>query len=317
VWKIRQTLDRLAVIVESTGEKAWRRAIDMTARLVLGIAVLASVAGAARAADAGPARPVAIVTEVAGPARIVVRGRTVSPDVADSVEEGAIVVLERDARIALTYPAAGSIYELHGPGRFIVHRDAIESRTASGQLARRDLIPELRALRIHAEGSALRGSAAMRGASAVRLQAYGPSGSQLSRDPLRLCWRSLGPQWIYRVRLIDDDGIVQFEAQTIDSEFELPATVPLEPNAPILWHVLATGPNGQSAEAAGQFRRLDPASEHALLQAESAVSESDASERMLLRIARYQLGIAPDGASGCDRDRPGSALNASNSAGPE
>src|SRR5438132_161354 len=248
----------------------------MTVRLVPGIclvlrflAVLGSVTGAARAADTGAAGPVAIVTEVAGSARIVVRGRTVNPDVADSVEEGAIVVLERDARIDLTYPVAGSIYELHGPGRFVVHRDAVESRTGSGQLARRDLAAALRALRIRAEGSALQGSAAMRGAGALELQADGPSGSQLTRDPLRLCWRSLGPQWTYRVRLIDDDGIVLFEAQTVDSEFKLPATIQLQADAPYLWHVLATGPNGQSADAAGQFRRLDPEREQALLRAES------------------------------------------------
>jgi len=288
----------------------------MTVRLVPGIclvlrflAALGSVTGAAWAADSGAAGPVAIVTEVAGSARIVVRGRTVNPDVADSVEEGAIVVLERDARIDLTYPVAGSIYELHGPGRFVVHRDAVESRTGSGQLARRDLAAALRALRIRAEGSALQGSAAMRGAGALELQADGPSGSQLTRDPLRLCWRSLGPQWTYRVRLIDDDGIVLFEAQTVDSEFKLPATIQLQADAPYLWHLLATGPNGQSADAAGQFRRLDPEREQALLRAESAASESDASERALLRIARYQFGFAPGGASGCDRDWPGGAFH--------
>ncbi len=290
----------------------------MTVRQMLAIgAVLWTGSGAAGAADAGGARLVAIVTEVDGAARIIARGRTVNPDVAASVEEGAIVVLEPGARVGLTYPAAGSIYELRGPGRFVVHRDAVESRTQSGRLAKRDLIPALRALRIHAEGSALQGSAAMRGAGAPELQADGPRGSHFTHDPLRLCWRSLGPRWTYRVRLIDDDGIVLFEAETVDSDFQLPPAVQLQASAPYLWHVLATGPNGQSAEAVGQFQRLDPESEQALLRAESAVPESDATGRTLLSIARYQLGFTQDAASGCDRDRPGGAVNVSNSADPE
>jgi hypothetical protein len=298
------------------------KVIDMTARLALGLlfgflTVSCAVPGVARAAGNGRPRLVAIVTEVAGPARIVVGGRTLDPDVADSVQEGSIVALERDARIDLTYPAEGSVYELRGPGRFVVRRSAVESRSRSGQLTRRDLAPALRALRIHAEGSALQGSAVMRGASAPELEADGPSGSQLARDQLRLCWRPLGPQWTYRVRLIDDDGTVLFEGHTVDSEFQFSGATELQPGAPYLWHVLATGPNSQSAEAAGQFRQLDPESEQALLRAESSVSESDATGRTLIQIARHQFGLAPRGASACDRDRPGGAFSASSSTSPE
>jgi hypothetical protein len=296
-------------------------AIDMRARLALGslvgFLVSCAVPQGARAADNGGPRLVAIVTEIAGPARIVVGGRTRDPEVADSVQEGSIVALERDARIDLTYPAEGSVYELWGPGRFIVRHGAVEWRSGSGQLTRRDLAPALRALRIHAEGSALQGSAVMRGASAPELQADGPSGSRLAHDPLRLCWRSLGPQWSYRVRLIDDDGIVLFERQTDDSQFHLAGAAEFRAGAPYLWHVLATGPNSQSAEAAGQFRRLDPESEQALLQAESSVPQSDTIGRTLIQIARHQLGVASDGASVCDRDRPGGAFSASSSANPE
>src|SRR4029077_3420998 len=131
---------------------------------------------------AGPvARPVAIVTEVDGDVRIVAQGRTVHPDVADSVEQDATVVLERGARIVLVYPKVGSIYEMRGPGRFVAHADAVESRGGPGLLAKRDMVSVLRALRIRPEGATLQGSAAMRGASALELQADGPTGSQLTR----------------------------------------------------------------------------------------------------------------------------------------
>jgi len=263
------------------------------------LALLLTVPNSARAADPGGTRLVAIVTEVEGSARLLVRNRAVGPEVADPVEQGAIVVLERGARIVLTYPVGGSIYELHGPGRFVVHSDGVQLRGGSGRLSKRDLIPALRALRLQPDGSTLQGSAAMRGASAQELRPDGPSGTQLTRDAIRLCWKSLGPQWGYRIRLIDDDGIVLFETRTTDSYFELPESVHLQPSVPYLWHVQATGPNGQLSDAAGQFRRLDPEVEQALLTAESLTPELDATGRTLIRIARQQLGFTPGGTALC------------------
>jgi hypothetical protein len=283
----------------------------MLARFMVGaLAVLLTVPDCSRADPAGT-RLVAIVTEVEGSARVVVRGHAVGLEVADPVEQGAIVVLEREARVALTYPVGGSIYELHGPGRFAVQGDGVQARSGSGRLARRDLIPALRALRIQPDGSTLQGSAAMRGEAVQELQPDGPSGTQLAGDPIRLCWRSLGPQWSYRVRLIDDDGIVLFEAHTADSTFELPEAVQLQPNVPYLWHVLATGPHGQSSDGAGQFRRLDPEAEQALITAQALEPQLDASGRTLIRIARQQLGFTPGGVVHCAR---AAALSGSTSA---
>jgi len=258
-------------------------------------------------AGQGRAQAVAILTEVDGSVRVVARGRAVQPDVAAPIDQGAIVLLERDARVVLAYPGAGSIFELRGPGSFEVRPDAVESRSSSGVLVRRDLAATLRALSIRPQGTTLQGSAAMRGTSALPLQAEGPTGSQFARDPVRVCWRPLGTQWSYRVRLIDDDGIVVFEAGTQDSRFELPAGIALQPDAPYLWRVLAMGPNGQSAEAAGQFRRLDAASEQALLQAESALAGMDATERTLVRIARQQRGVGSGAEPNCPRAGPGQA----------
>jgi hypothetical protein len=289
----------------------------LTARGAAGaLVILWTVLGGARA-DPGSAQPVAIVTEVDGSVRVVARGHTVRPDVADSVEDGAAVVLERGARLVLVYPKAGTIYELRGPGRFVARADGVVSRAGASLLTKRDLIPALRALRIRPETTTLQGSAAMRGASALQLQAEGPAGSRLGGEPMRLCWRPLGPQWLYRIRLIDDDGMVLFEAQTRNPAFELPATTPLQPGAAYLWHVLATGPNGQSAEAVGQFRRLDADSELALLQAGSAMPDLDETGRTLVRIARRQQGFAPSDTSGCPSEDPDRSLNATSSAGAE
>ena len=127
----------------------------------------------------------------------------------------------------------------------------------------------------------------------------------------------MGAQWLYRVRLIDDDGIVLFEAQTPDADFELPATLQLQASAQYLWHVLATGPNGKSTEAAGQFRRLDVDSELALLRAESMMAELDPTGRALLRIARRQQGFVPGGTSVCLRESGDQALKPANPAGTD
>jgi hypothetical protein len=249
--------------------------------------------------EPGRAQPVAIVTEVDGSVRVVQRGRTVRPQVTDPIDQGATVALEANARIVLAYPGAGSVYELRGPGQFVARSDAVES-TGPGRLVRRDLVSALRALRIRPEGTTLQGSAAMRGTRAFELQADGPTGSQFARDALRLCWKSLGALWTYRIRVIDEEGLSVFDANTTDSRFELPATLALQANAQYLWHVRAKGPNGQSADAAGQFRRLDPDRERILLQAQSALARADATDRELYRIALSQQGFVP-GASACTR----------------
>ncbi len=277
----------------------------------VGPAILFVLLGLARP-ETGCAQPVAIVTEVHGPVRIVAHGRSVPPEVADAVEQNAIVVLEGDARVVLAYPEQGSIYELRGPGRFIARIDSVQAHAGKGRLARRDLATELRALRIRPDGTTLQGSAVMRGGSSLELQAEGPSGSQLARDPMVVCWRPQGASWSYRVRLIDDDGTILFETRTDASTLQLPA-LPLQPNAAYLWHLIAEGPNGQSAEAAGEFRRVDVDTEQAMLRAESIVlAGADPTERALYLIARQQHGLAASASAGCSgagRAAPVSARN--------
>jgi hypothetical protein len=288
----------------------------MMVRAMVALAAVACAVPGAAGADCDCAAPVAIVTEVAGAVRMLAQRRSTHPDLSDPVREGATLVLERGARIVLVYPAGASIFELSGPGRFVARAAAVEPRSGSGGLLRRDLVPMLRALRIHPEGTTLQGSTAMRGVSALELQAAGPTGTRLTRDPLRVCWRPLGADWAYRVRLIDDDGMVLYEQQTRASALELPVTLFLPADAQYLWHVRATGPNGRFAEAAGQFRRLDADSEQALLRAGSALPQLDATGRALVRIARRQQGFAPpaaDCANGADAD----VLSASTRAGAE
>lgn len=253
----------------------------------------------ALAAAPALAQPVAIVTEVDGSVRMLAGARAARPEVADPVEQDATLIMEPGARIVLAYPRSGSVWELRGPGRFVARADGVEAPADSGSAAKRELAPALRALQVRPEGSTIQGSAAMRGLGSLQLQAVGPTGSRLAHDPVRLCWRPLGPQWDYRVRLIDDGGAVLFEARTRDPAFELPSTLDLRPGASYLWHLLATGPHRQSAEAAGEFRLLDAGREDALRRAQSTLGDLDATGRVLVRIALRQEGFAPAGESDC------------------
>jgi hypothetical protein len=246
------------------------------------------------------AAPVAILTEAIGVFQIFARGRPAPSEVAAPVEQGATLALEGDARVVLAYPGIGSVYELWGPAQFVAQGSGVERRAGAGLLVRRDLVSALRALQIRPESATVQGSTAMRGGGDLALQAGGPTGTQFAQDAMVVCWRPLGPQWIYRIRVIDDDGSVVFEGRTDGARLTVPATLTLQPRTQYLWHLSARGPNGQTAEAVGEFQRLDASSELALRQAQAVLANGNRTDRTLYEIALRQQGFAAAGASGCE-----------------
>jgi hypothetical protein len=257
-------------------------------------------AGCAQQAAMADATPVAIVTEATGAFEILARGRPAPSEVAAPVQANAILVLEGDARVVLAYPGVGSIYQLQGPGRFVAQASGVERRAGPGSLSRRDLASALRALKIRPEGNRVQGSTAMRGIGGLALQARGPTGNQLAAEALLVCWRPLGADWSYQIRVIDDDGQVVYEAHTNGASLQLPPARMMRAGGPYLWQVLARGPDGQSAEAVGQFQRLDASTEQALQQAQSVLASGDATDRALYAIALRQQGLVPAAASDCE-----------------
>ncbi len=273
---------------------AWRIAVALLVWCLNGAA-----AACAQPVVTAVATPVAIITEASGAFRILARGNPAPSEVASPVEPGAILALDREARLVLAYPGTGSIYQLQGPGRFVARTSGVERLSGPGSLAQRDLVSALRALKIRPEGARVQGSTAMRGAGGLVLQAWGPTGSQRTPDAMVVCWRPLGLNWSYQIRVIDDDGHVVFDGHTNGARLPLPAVRMLQADAAYLWQVLARGPNGESAEAVGQFQRLDPSTEQALQQARSALASGDATDRALYAIALRQHGLAP-AASVCE-----------------
>ena len=270
--------------------------------------------GLATAAVAAP--PVAILTEVEGFARIITDRQAMTPRIALAVDENSLFLLEKSARIVLAYPDTGVIFEMQGPGRFKARSDGVQ-RVELGRLTKRDLIPELRALRIRPDRPTLQASVSMRGGSAEGLEAFGPRGSRFGRDPIRICWEPRGHEWRYRVRVVGDDGVIVFEVWTAESAIELPNTVLTAAKTPYLWYVHAEAHNKRFAEAAGLFERLGAASERALLQAEWAVPQSDTTGRVLIQVARRQLEIEPDRSPICWHGADSQASEAPITAAPE
>jgi len=248
--------------------------------------------------DAVSAQPVAIITEVDGSVGMVADRQIMTPSVALAVEENSLFSLERGARVVLAYPKTGIIFEMQGLGRYLARGDGVEA-LGLGHLARRNLIPELRALRIQPDRPTLQASVSMRGRSLETIEAIGPRGNRFNRDPIRICWEPMGAEWRYRVRVIDDDGAIVFETWTSKVAIDVPKAVLIAAKMPYLWYVHAEAQHRRFSEAAGLFERVEPAKERALLRAEWAVPQFDSTDRVLIQIARRQFEIMPDSGSVC------------------
>lgn len=254
----------------------------------------------ALAQAASQAAPVAILTEMSGDVGFERDGRALELVPVASMRAGTRVSLAPGARIVLAYTEGGSVVELTGEGRFIVQGGAVQ-RLGGGLMRSIDLPAAFRALRIRADVETLQGGAAMRGIDDDRLQARGPSGVRPSADALAVCWNPLGPQWRYRVSLIDPNGRLVFDANTAGARQALPPVAQLEPGATYAWRLAASAPHGRSADAAGRFTRVAAPVEHALLAARDLAGSAGASptERLLFEIAWRQQGLDHAPRGGC------------------
>jgi len=241
------------------------------------------------------AEAVAILTEADGEVRVERAGQALALRPVASIDVDSTVVLAPHARAVLAYTRGGLVFELLGQGRFQVQAQSVELREGSGEVRQRNLSAAFRALKIHADTETLQGGASMRGLADRRLQARGPTGNRSSKDSLAVCWASLGPHWRYRLRLIDDQGRIVFERSTAGAKQDLPAAGRLTPGANYVWHLAASAPYGNSAEAVGQFRRLQADADRALSAAAAELARADAAGdqtgQRLFQIALRQYGL--------------------------
>ena len=266
-------------------------------------ALMANLAGLCLvlACAPGAAQPVAILTEAQGICRIESGGRAVPAEPMTPVQAGSVLVLAPGARVVLAYTEGGWIFELRGDGRFLARTGGVQARDGHGTVRRHNLAAALRALTVHADGPTVQGSVSMRGTASLLLRARGPAGSHLRGDALSVCWNPLGAGWHYRLRLIDEDGQVVSEQQTVAAQLVLPAPPPLPAATHWVWHLAAFGTHGREAEQAGRFQWVDAHTERALRDAQAASQRGDATDRAIVSIARLQLGFDADAAIACPR----------------
>jgi hypothetical protein len=256
---------------------------------------------AAAAPPAASAQTVtAIVTDVDGQAHLAKHGTTRPLALLSALDAGDLVQLDRDARAVVVFPGQnGMAFDLAGPGSFLVQPKEMVARDRAARVSRRELPASLRALTIKASRSAL-ASVTMRGIGQSAFRALGPSGRQLAQSARSLRWSPVddgeGGPWHYKVRLIDDDGVVAFESDTVATSIELPEAIQLERESPYVWTVDAIGELGRRRSIATEFVVVDQATEASVLAARAERLDR-LSDRVLFAIALDQSGLRQDAAA--------------------
>ncbi|HXY05726.1 MAG TPA: hypothetical protein VEI05_04210 [Burkholderiaceae bacterium] len=280
-------------------EQSRRRALLAGA---LGIFCCGLAVGAARSASPVDA-PVAVVTDLRASASLLRAGHRRALEALDVLDRSDELVLAENARVEIAYfSGVPRLFLLFGPGRFLLHDDAVIGRHANDRIAVRDLAQAWRAL--HIEPALLgRASVALRAASGADLRIQSPVGAQLEADLDALRWKTpygRGSQsWQYAVRLIDAQGAVLFSANTRDTMVALPAQLPWAREQPYLWTIEALADDGRRAETATEFRLVDRTTQErmdalAKITEQARAQQTDTTgtaEDVLFAIALDQAGL--------------------------
>jgi len=274
--------------------------------LVLGVLALSLCLGRLCAAQAPRSTdgPLAVVTDIEGRVRVLHASRTRELRVLDVLERSDELLLSGAARAEIAFFSDSvRVFQLSGPGRFVLRDDAIASRDGAAGIAVRDLAAQWRTLQLR-PGRVARASVALRGASGGGLEVLSPVGAQLDAGALdALRWNPpYGPDaaaWEYAVRLIDPEGSLVLATRTRQTTVALPVQQPWLRERPYLWTVEATADDGRRADVASEFALVDRATEERLLALSRIVEQARAqgtdgrgsAEEVLLAIALDQAGV--------------------------
>jgi hypothetical protein len=221
-----------------------------------------------------------IVTDVRGEARLA-NGMPV--ELLRELPTDAELRLQPSARVVLIHPAAGTAYELTGPGKFIVRARQVQSLDGAHVLRSKVLPPAFRDVRLQS-ARVTQASVAMRGSSSDgRLRLLEPVATWLLQPPSILAWqvREGNAESEFGVQLTDADNRIVYEATTRDSSLALPRDLRFEPGQLYGWQVRARL-GGRLLEAWTEFGVADAALR---ARAESARPGSGASDADLVAFA--------------------------------
>jgi len=75
------------------------------------------------------------------------------------------------------------------------------------------------------------------------------AGARVARDQLRFAWAGAGPDYLYRVFVLDSAGAELWRAESSDTVLNPGADLRLVPEVPYSWYVDAVGPSGDSVSS--------------------------------------------------------------------
>jgi hypothetical protein len=146
-----------------------------------------------------------------------------------------VVTLDPGARATLFFPAGTRSFELVGPGRYEVGREAVRPVNGSPPVAQRVLNRAFQDVRLDRTMLTPAG-VRMRTPAGEQFTLLEPSGIVTRPSALSFRWR--GPQGSpVRFRLASEGGEVIYEAISDAEELTLPETVALRPGSRFLWRV--------------------------------------------------------------------------------
>lgn len=219
--------------------------------------VLATVIGILVSASIHAADGAAIVTDVHGEARLA-NGMPI--ELLRELPTYAELRLQRSARVVLIHLAAGTTYELTGPGTFAVRARQVQSLDGAQALRSRVLPPAFRDVRLQST-RVTQASVAMRGSrSDGRLRLLEPVATWLLQPPSILAWQvpEGNAELEFAVQLTDAENRIVYEAMTRDSSLALPRNLRFEPGQLYGWQVKARL-DGKLLEAWTEFGVADAA----------------------------------------------------------
>lgn len=225
-------------------------------KLLRGLVVLAGLLGALlpATAPAQPARnaPVAMVTDLEGPASLIGEKRSLA--ILEDLSLDQRIELGKGARMVLVFLKSGDEYAFKGPALVLVRQ--AQADAVSGAK------PEKRSTLFGGSGREIRISpiGVNQGAVLMRSMPGEPRLSLLSLSETitldswpEFRWRGIQAGTLGRLQLFDDKGRQILEREVSGDAMTLPGDVRLKSGIRYRWIVAGKGPGGQAVSGAAHF----------------------------------------------------------------
>lgn len=187
----------------------------------------------------GPAG-VALIADLAGPARVEIDRAEREARLLHRLPAGAVLRVPPGSRATLFYPGSGTAFDLRD-GRYLVDAGEVRGLDGVPTPTGRALAAAFRGVRLDRVHITQAG-VVMRAAGAdARPQPLGPEGLLLSTGQVVFRWSAATPAGAYRFRLTDAAGEPLHETTTRETELPLPADVVLPAGRRLMWSVQAAG----------------------------------------------------------------------------